>query len=161
MIETAKTTPDGKARVVTTSSIMHILRGLDFATFKDGPARKKWRPEALYSQSKNGNVVFATELARRYGDQGIVSTSVNPGNLRSELIRHAPFVQRQLVNMLLHPVPLGALTSLYAGTMPDGVNWNGKYFIPWARPGIPRPDTQDPKVGKQLWDWLEEQVKDI
>jgi hypothetical protein len=27
-----------------------------------------------------GNVVFATELARRYGDKGIVSTSLHPGN---------------------------------------------------------------------------------
>lgn len=26
-----------------------------------------------------GNVVLATELARRYGDKGIVSTSLNPG----------------------------------------------------------------------------------
>lgn len=28
-----------------------------------------------------GNVVFATELARRYGNEGIVSTSLNPGVL--------------------------------------------------------------------------------
>jgi hypothetical protein len=28
---------------------------------------------------QQGNVVYATELARRYGDQGIVSTSLNPG----------------------------------------------------------------------------------
>lgn len=32
-------------------------------------------------------MVFATELARRYGDKGIVSTSLNPGNLTSELHR--------------------------------------------------------------------------
>jgi retinol dehydrogenase 12 len=31
--------------------------------------------------SWKGNVVFATELARRYGKDGIVSTSLNPGML--------------------------------------------------------------------------------
>lgn len=91
----AKTSRDGHARVVNTSSSMHLAAGLDFNTFKDGPARKAAGTQKLYSQSKNvshpadclrprfdfaqGNVVFATELARRYGDQGIVSTSLNPG----------------------------------------------------------------------------------
>lgn len=31
-----------------------------------------------------GNIVVATELARRYGDQGIVSIAVNPGNLQPQ-----------------------------------------------------------------------------
>ena len=40
------------------------------------------------NQTFQGNVLFSNELARRYGDQGIVSTSLNPGNLRSDLQRH-------------------------------------------------------------------------
>ena len=49
--------------------------------------------------------------------------------------------------------------------------WNGftvhewsfvwQYLIPWARIGAVRKDTQDPAIGKELWEWLEEQVKDI
>lgn len=35
-----------------------------------------------------GNVLFANELARRYGDQGIVSTALNPGNIKTELQRN-------------------------------------------------------------------------
>lgn len=30
--------------------------------------------------NSKGNVVFSAELARRYGDQGVVSTSIHPGN---------------------------------------------------------------------------------
>lgn len=30
--------------------------------------------------SRKGNIVVATELARRYGDQGITVTSLNPGD---------------------------------------------------------------------------------
>jgi len=28
-----------------------------------------------------GNIVFAMELARRYGSEGIISTSIHPGNV--------------------------------------------------------------------------------
>ena len=39
-----------------------------------------------------GNVVVARELARRYGDK-IVSTSLHPGNIRTDLQRHLPWWQ--------------------------------------------------------------------
>jgi NAD(P)-dependent dehydrogenase (short-subunit alcohol dehydrogenase family) len=61
---------------------------LKFDTFKAGPTRTKLGKEALYLQSKFGVVVVAQELARRYGDQGVVTTSLNPGTLESNLYRH-------------------------------------------------------------------------
>lgn len=85
------------SRVVTTSSIGHNPGRLDFATFKDGPKRRKAWTQTLYFQSKLGNIVFANELARRYGDQGLVSTSVNPGNLDSDLYRYMPRFLHSLV----------------------------------------------------------------
>ena len=32
--------------------------------------------------------MFSNELARRYGDKGIVSTAVHPGSIRTDLQRH-------------------------------------------------------------------------
>ena len=53
LIATAKTSPDGKARIVNTSSSVHMLAsGLDFNTFKDSPARTKAGTQTLYNQSK-------------------------------------------------------------------------------------------------------------
>ena len=43
-------------RVIEVSSIMHVLSGnpiIHFETLKDGPARKRMRVDALYSQSKS------------------------------------------------------------------------------------------------------------
>ena len=40
-----------------------------------------------------GTIVLALELAKRYGDQGIISTALNPGNIKSDLQRH---VERRL-----------------------------------------------------------------
>lgn len=49
----AKSSPDGKARVVNTSSAAAMFVGnVDFNTLKDGPARKKKGSSLLYSQSK-------------------------------------------------------------------------------------------------------------
>lgn len=161
LIATAKSAPDGKARVITTSSSAHALQGLTFSTFKDSPARKKMSTTQLYGQSKTGNVVQAFELARRYSSEGIVSIPLNPGNIRTDLMRHIPSFLRSVMNLFIYDVEYGALTQLYAGTVPEAVELNGKYLVPWARVGPTRPDARDPKVGEALWEWLEEQVKDI
>lgn len=49
----AKTSADGRSRIVNTSSLMHLFAGLDFNTLRDGPARKRAGIQTLYSQSKN------------------------------------------------------------------------------------------------------------
>ena len=49
----AKSSPDGKARVVNTSSSASLLTsGVDFNTLRDTAARKKCTPSTLYAQSK-------------------------------------------------------------------------------------------------------------
>ena len=62
---------------------------------------------------------------------------------------------------MLFPAPMGAITQLWAGTSPEGAGMNGKYLIPWARYGDVRREAKDPSLGEKLWDWLEEQVKDV
>ncbi|KAF8662085.1 hypothetical protein AX16_001195 [Volvariella volvacea WC 439] len=159
LLSTAKNSSDKKVRVVTTSSLTHEGGKLDFNAFKDGPARKKTSLRALYDQSK-GNVVQALELARRYGDEGIVSISLNLGNIRTDVQRNLSPAFRAVLNLLiLYPAAMGALTQLYAGTSHEAANFNGKYLIPWAQVGSAIPETQVPETGRQLWIWLEEQVK--
>lgn len=53
----------------------------------------------------------------------------------------------------------GALTQLWAGTMPETLNYNGQFLIPWARLGKCRPEAYDDEIGERLWNWLQEQVK--
>jgi paraquat-inducible protein B len=56
---TAKSAPDGRARVITTSSSAHVLSGgLNFDTFKDSQARRKLSPFDLYGQSKTARQLF-------------------------------------------------------------------------------------------------------
>ncbi|KAI0302872.1 NAD(P)-binding protein [Multifurca ochricompacta] len=148
-----------KARVVTVSSSANYLtKGLDFEAFVDGPKRRTYEIWELYNKSKFGNVVVARELARRHGDK-IVSTSLNPGNIKSDLQRNMPRWQLALISWMLYPVSYGALTQLYCATAPAVADLNGHFFIPWARSGKPHPDAEDPQIGEKLWTWLEEETK--
>ncbi|TBU29847.1 NAD(P)-binding protein [Dichomitus squalens] len=154
--------PDHHARVVTTSSAASYLGTLHWETFKDGPARRRETTDALYNQSKLANVIVARETAKRYGHQGIISIAVNPGNIQSDLQRHLPSIIPKLGALtVLYPTPYGALTQLWAGTMPQALHYNGEFFIPWARSGKCRAEAYDPAIGERLWNWLEEQVRGI
>ncbi|TDL26765.1 NAD(P)-binding protein [Rickenella mellea] len=158
LLSTAKTA--GHARVITVASNAGLMTdSIKFDTLKDGPARKKLSTTGLYIQSKFANLVDASELARQYGDQGIVSISLNPGALKSDLSRHVDsLIQRAILKIISYPVPFGALTPLYAATHPDGANWNGKFFVPWARKGELSKSALNPQLGRDLWAWMEEQI---
>jgi len=160
MIATAAASGDD-ARIVNTSSMASLRGNIDFNCLKDGPARRRRWTIELYAQSKLGNVILSNELARRYGSQGVISAAVNPGNLRTELWRHGPAIMNAVLGLFLYPPPMGALTQLWAGTTDAGRELNGKYLIPWARVGEPNPLAKDEKLGAELWEWMEEQVRDI
>ncbi|KAF8710799.1 NAD-P-binding protein, partial [Rhizoctonia solani] len=168
LIHTAKNSPlaNGHARVINTSSsavyfapktgIAWETLGTDASSIS---ASKKLGTNTLYVQSKLGNVLFSNELAKRYADQGIISSSLNPGNLQTDLQRHLPWLVSKILGLMFYPASYGALTQLWSGTTPDGESHNGKFLIPWARIGDAGPSSHDEKLAEKLWDWLEEHVK--
>ncbi|KAJ7149332.1 NAD-P-binding protein, partial [Mycena haematopus] len=125
------------ARVINTSSYASQLSGenINYNTLKDSPARKKLGVNKLYYQSKFANVAFSNELFRQYGDKGIVSVALNPGNLKSGLQRHLTGLTKFIIESMVYPTPYGALTQLWAGTSDEGATFGGKYLFPWARMG--------------------------
>ncbi|KAF7795538.1 hypothetical protein EIP86_006700 [Pleurotus ostreatoroseus] len=170
----------GSSRLVNVSSHGHILsEGINWNTLRDGPERQKTKPLDLYNQSKFANVAVASEFARRYADKGIVSTSLHPGLIVTNLGRDMSRNVVKIVGLLSYDSAKGALTSLYAATSPEAATANGKaslrrqyivllltvllsqYLIPWARIGKAHPGTLNPELGEKLWTWLEEQTKDV
>ncbi|RDX48783.1 NAD(P)-binding protein [Lentinus brumalis] len=155
-----ETSPDHHARVITTSSSAAYAQTIKWDTLKDTPARKKQSTEDLYGQSKFGNVVVARQVAKRYGDKGIISISLNPGNIQSNLQRYVPAPVHAFMKLVvLYPTSYGALTQLFAGTMPEALNYNGEFLIPFARLGKCRPEAYDDELGQRLWTWLEDEVR--
>ncbi|KAI0769385.1 NAD-P-binding protein [Trametes elegans] len=162
LLSGASHSPDGRARVINTSSNGHAsVSKIDYDTLRDHPKRRKLGTQKLHFQSKFATVVFANELHRRYGDQGIISVSLHPGNLKTEVQRHVSSIEKVLSAPLLHPASMGALTQLWAGTSVDGIALGGEYLVPWARLGSARKEATDRQVGQKLWAWMEQQVRDV
>ncbi|KAG8940614.1 hypothetical protein FRC04_005179 [Tulasnella sp. 424] len=164
LLEGAKTSSDGKARVINTASdgaYWAPKEGIIWETLRDGEDRRKLTPMKLYFQSKFGNYAFSCELAKRFGDQGIISNALNPGHLKTDLQRHGSRLEGALTSWMLFPAPMGALTQLWLGTSPETVDFNGKWAIPWAREGKFLGPSNVEEVGPKLWEWVEEQRKDF
>ena len=113
LLATAKATSE-KVRVLNYSAAFSPLSRIDYTTLMDGPVRRKCSLQQLHRQSKlvcttfvrikirdgtclltgainysQANVLFTLELAEQYGEQGIVSIAINPGNVHTGLSRHA------------------------------------------------------------------------
>jgi len=165
---TAKKNPPGTVRVVNLASVTHnygVSEGIKWSTVGPGDEAlatgRKLGATTLYNQSKLGNILFSNELARRYGPEGIVSTSLHPGAINTELSRNSGGLTQRFQRLMSYDVSYGAITPLFAGTAPAAGELNGKYLTAWARVATPNKKALDTDLAKKLWDWCEEQVKDI
>ncbi|KAI9733058.1 MAG: hypothetical protein M1834_003603 [Cirrosporium novae-zelandiae] len=166
--------PKGSIRTVWVSSDGHGLfspkpDGVDWDDIATKKPAEGWEPERgtmwYYGQSKAGNVLLALETAKRYFDKDIVSVSLNPGHLRTNLDRGGSWLQKKIVDLLFnYDVVYGAYTELYAGLSEDiSQENNGAYLIPWGRVGAARPDIMEGfekrGTGKRLWEYCEKEVQ--
>ncbi|KAF2442378.1 NAD(P)-binding protein [Karstenula rhodostoma CBS 690.94] len=90
----------------------------------------------MYGMSKCANVMLGVEGARRDAADDIVHVSFNPGNLYSELQRHASWFEYFALKAILYPTKFGAYTELFAGWSPEITKaMNGCYVVPWGQIG--------------------------
>lgn len=117
--ETAKVEPVGSVRVIWVASSAAanfaprggvVVGNLSYE--KDQGAWHK------YGVSKAGNILQAAEYARRFGQDNILSVSLDPGNLKTPLYQHAPKWQMPFINLVLKDPIFGAYTELFAGFSP-------------------------------------------
>ncbi|KAJ7089650.1 NAD-P-binding protein [Mycena belliarum] len=170
LLRTAKGEVSGKpcrVRVVSVSSDAHEMtapkQGIVWESLQKGdaalPARKKLTGTRLYGQSKLGMVLISSELARRYGNQGVVAISLHPGGVKSELLRNLhPIIAWMVEKIRLYPVSLGIITSLYAATSEAALDMNGEYLTAWARRQVPSKHAKNQEMAEKLWGWCEKQV---
>ncbi|KIJ36658.1 hypothetical protein M422DRAFT_232460 [Sphaerobolus stellatus SS14] len=160
-LQRSTSTHGKKARIVNTSSIGFNLapdNGFEWATLKRGPERdakvKEWEN---IKEKIQGNIVLSNILQRYHGDQ-IISFSLNPGGIKSGLNRHGSSTEKTLSKILLHPTSMGAVTQLWAGTMPQAEDVAGAYLIPWARIGDSGPLAKNEKLQDEFKAYVEEQI---
>ncbi|KAL4884786.1 hypothetical protein BJY04DRAFT_182037 [Aspergillus karnatakaensis] len=170
MKRTAATSPPESVRVVWVASIIEhnvAQGGIVFDERTGSPQVLKNQMEN-YMESKVGNVFFASELAKRAGSAGIMSLSVHPGLMKTELQRHRSSVVGTVMGAVFKGPRYGAYTELFAACSPQvTTRTNGTYILPWGRFGtIPkhiekgmRP-TSDGGTGlaEKFWTWCEKET---
>jgi NAD(P)-dependent dehydrogenase (short-subunit alcohol dehydrogenase family) len=155
------------ARIITVGSLGH-WRGqlnLDDLNYERTP----YVPFMGYANSKQANLLFVTELARRLAAKGadVIAAAAHPGGAdttikpRTDTFKQrfedaviAPLARRYLINTAAG----GALPTLYAATMP-GVQHND-YYGPDGFAGLRgypakarrRGNAVDPERARRLWE---------
>ncbi|KAG5354701.1 putative oxidoreductase [Yarrowia sp. B02] len=161
IIKTAKSSPPGTVRIVWVSSSAVALSSPSGGINFDDINYEKGKPSdlQLYAQSKTGNAYQAYLWSKHHPDSGVVSVSIDPGNLKSNIGRHNNETMTKAVQYLLYPSKYGAYTELTALLAP-GVE-DGDHLIPWGIKGHLRKDVDDGRrgeKGEQLWKKLDEDV---
>jgi retinol dehydrogenase 12 len=123
------------------------------------------KPMDNYSQSKAGNVFLAVEVARRYGADGIISVSIDPGFVKSELQREWSALQRTIsfATGWWKEVKYGAFVELFAAFSPKVTKeQNGGIVVPWGQIGhFPTGIAKALATGgaERFWKWCERETK--
>jgi len=169
LVETAKTAPTGSVRVVWLGSSIVQGSPKDGVDMSNLDYKKDQNAWTKYAVSKAGDYYYGTEYAKRHKADGILSVSLNPGNLKTDLQRHVPGWQYILFKWILHPPIFGAYTELFAGLSPEiTAEKSGSWIQPWGRIFPIRKDIEAGSksgaeggtgVAEKFWAWTEEQVK--
>ncbi|MGV9452773.1 oxidoreductase [Streptomyces sp. NPDC003635] len=153
------------ARVVTVSSLMHLVATIDPADLNSERRYRRW---TAYSRSKTANLLFTHELARRLAahDADVVAAAAHPGYAATNLQAEGPrMAGRRLVERVMgignrvvaQSAEAGALPTLYAATAPDvgPDSFTGPSLAGWR--GAPAPSWRAPwaaddAMGRRLWE---------
>lgn len=162
-------------RVVTLSSAAHGRADVDLAD--PGFETTDYDPWISYGRSKSANALFARELATRSAGTGLLSFSVHPGGIMTELGRHlTPEMIEAMMQELddrgssggggggfrFKPVEAGAATQVWAATRTPAEH-NGSYLADCrvGEPGVDvgtygvEPHILDDATAAALWDLSE------
>jgi NAD(P)-dependent dehydrogenase (short-subunit alcohol dehydrogenase family) len=141
-------------RVVTTASAAHRQGRLDPDRL-DSPGR--YVPLLVYGTSKQANILFAAEAARRW--PGLLSVSYHPGVVRTRFGAENPVVAAyyRFAPWLRSPAK-GADTLVWLATVDAAGVVNGGYYVD-RRPRRPGGRAADPALAARLWEASERAVR--
>lgn len=146
---TAANSPPGTVRVIAVSSSGHqVCPGMNwndlnmFGNFSTG---------GVYCQAKLANLLFARELARRVGADGIAAQAMHPGRVASNFASHGDEqMQSYMAANETIPPSEPAETIAWLATSAEGGREPGRYFH--AKAAVdPAPQALDDAAAARLW----------
>ncbi|GAA3236701.1 SDR family NAD(P)-dependent oxidoreductase [Dactylosporangium siamense] len=146
----AAATPGHPARLITTASLAEAWGVLDV----DRPLRESlWHRSRwlAYGSSKQANVLFTVEAARRWTPLGILPTAFFPGLVRSRFATTSPlFMLGKLIPVLFASPHRATDTLLWLADAPaHDLSPGGYYFL--RQPFAATPRATSPHRAERLW----------
>jgi NAD(P)-dependent dehydrogenase (short-subunit alcohol dehydrogenase family) len=157
--------PDSTPRILLLSSEGHFLapkEGIDFAHLKEadydmgGALGSTW---TKYGQSKLANLLYATQLSKRYPE--IISVSIHPGVVGTGLVGNLGGWNKAIVYLTswwqMKTPAEGAKNQVWAATVDKAKLEPGKYYVPVGK--VVKSNKEDEVVGDKLWEWTEKELE--
>ncbi|KRE88123.1 short-chain dehydrogenase [Arthrobacter sp. Soil764] len=149
-----------KAKVVNTSSGANSFGKLDLF---DLSAEHGYSTNRAYGTGKLANILFTSELHRRFHDQGITAAAFHPGVVRTNFAAESGSPWRHAYTTLLNRFMLspdqGADTLLWLINGTPGTDWiSGAYYYKRSLAKA-NPQAYDAELARGLWEKSEELVK--
>jgi NAD(P)-dependent dehydrogenase (short-subunit alcohol dehydrogenase family) len=160
--------PNSDVRIISLTSLgygLHPSMGIDFKQLASGSTMSSLGgPWVRYGQSKLANILYASELARRYPD--MISVSLHPGVVRTPLFHTQTWYNRLLIVVsqwmsggLMEPEQGAWNTTWAAAAAKKEELRNGGFYIPVGSESFDSvldQTAKDEKLATQLWDWTEQ-----
>ena len=143
-----------RARVITTSSVAaRLFSSLDL---DDLGNERDHSPRGAYGDSKLANILFTTELHRRFHEDGLTSAAFHPGvvatNFAAETTDAMRFLYRTPLRRLVRGPASGADTLVWLATAEPGRDWQSGGYYEKRRPARSSPQASDPALAAGLWE---------
>jgi len=127
------------SRIINVSSAAHSSAPKPFQNViddmvnrEDGPLANNYKAWTNYGTSKSCNILFARELDHRYFSEGIISVSLHPGVIPTELSRHMGSTVRNVFMMgkfMMKTIPQGASTTVRCISLSQDEVKHGGYYL--------------------------------
>lgn len=167
LLTTTKNQPDADVRVISVSSAANAIAPANESLYEAMTSTEKllelstWQ---RYGISKAANILFASELARRY--PAIKSVALHPGIVSTQLYdgtretnQTAKYGLSVAMSLAFRSPKSGALNQLWAaaGARKDELV-NGGYYTPIGLRLVHNRFMEDEELAKNFWDWMESDI---
>lgn len=156
--------PNSDVRIIILSSEAHKTHptnGIKFDMLKTEASFAFLGPWKRYGQSKLANILYASELARRY--PSIITVSVHPGSVNTGLSNHGTSLAKTLFYLFtifrLKEAPEGSWNQLWAATADKKKITSGEYYVPVAVVGSRHEAAKNKQLAEELWKWTEKELE--
>ena len=146
------------ARIVNVASAAHHRGTINFENLE---GHSSYSGRNAYAQSKLGNILFTSELARRIAGSGVTANALHPGFVRTRFGSNNGLLIRLIIRAMMRTngisIANGGKTSVYLATSPDVEGITGGYYDRCA-PARSSPESLDESIAGRLWQVSAERI---